>query len=258
MRYELVKRTIPRSRQDGSDHSAPPRMAKVQIPFWLLDPSKLRSKLNLFDDGAVVWWVATGEEPALAEPPHDPLTSWVALAYVGGIEQGGPGLDPKLDREARLQVASEVLSEEDLVVVETIAIPRRYRCLTAQDLEKMIRNAPSYVDRLWAACWLTLTGWTESCHCDFKDVCAEFPMGEIDESVHAAFAREQGVMSEDLVGMARVGRTHEAGIIHQRLSICQTYYGLNGPPPYEHVRQTIPALPGWRTVSRLVPDGARW
>jgi len=234
--------------------AAPQCVVRVQVPFWFFDRSKLGIKLNLFDDGGAVWWAATGEEPPLPCPPHDPLTSWVALAYVGGIETGGPGLDPMLDREARLQVASEILNEEELFVVETIAVPRRYRRLAARELEQMIRGAPSYVDRLWAACWLTLIGWTESGQCSFKDVCPEFPMGELDESVRMAFLREQDVAGEDVVGTARIGRTEESGLIHRRISICQTYYGLNGPPPYEYVRDTIPALPGWKTVSRLIPD----
>ena len=229
----------------------------MQVPFWLLDPTRLESKLNLFDDGAVVCWRATGENPPPPRPPHDPLTSWVALAYVGGIEEDGPALAPRLDREARLQIASEVLAEDELLVVETIAIPRRYRCLDAGVLEQVVRHAHSYVDRLWAACWLTLTGWTESRRCGFRDVCADFPMGEIDELVQTAFIRERDVARDDLVGKARLGRTRESDLIHQRLSICQTYYGLNGPPPYECVRATIPMQSGWKAVSRLVPDDVR-
>jgi hypothetical protein len=229
-------------------------IAKVQLPFWLLDPVRLESKLNLFDDDAVVWWVATGERPARPLPPHDPLTSWVALAYMGGIEEGGPGLEPRLDREARLRIASEVLGEDELLVVETLAIPHRYRCLGAETLEEIVRHAHSYVDRLWAACWLTLTGWTESRHCGFRDVCADFPMGELDELVYAAFVREQEVARGDSVGIVRIGKTRESGLIHQRLSICEAYYGLNGPPPYECVRETIPVRTGWKTVSRLVPE----
>lgn len=228
------------------------------MPFWFLDARKLSDKLNLFDDGATLWWVATGEQPTPPPRPYDPLTSWVALAIIGAIERGGPCLEPQLDREARLELAGEVLSEEELLIVETIAVPKLYRCLTALELEDMIRTASSYIDRLWAACWLTLTGWTESQSCSFHDVSPTYPAGELNEAVHAAYAREHGVASDtDLVGAARIGQTREARLIHERLRICETYYGLNGPPPYEHVRHTIPGGQGWRSVMHLVPDSPR-
>jgi hypothetical protein len=231
---------------------------KVQIPFWFFDLAKLPDKLNLFDEGAIVWQVATGEAPSPPRPPHDPLTSWVALAFLGGLEQGGPGLNPDLDREARLELARQVLNDEELLVVETIAVPKRYRCMNARELEQVIRSSSSHLDRLWAACWLILTGWTESRHCTFKDVSPKHPMGELDEAIRSAYAREHGVTSAgDLIGMARVGRTHEANLIHYRLSICQTHYTLNGPPPYECVHQTIPGGSGWRPVIRLIPDNGR-
>ncbi len=230
----------------------------MQVPFWFLDVSKLARKLNLFDDPAAVWRVATGEDPPPPRCPYDQLTSWVALACIGGIEKGGPGLQPELDREARLAIASEILTDEQLLVVETIAVPRRYRHMAALELEDMIRHAKSHSDRLWAACWLTLIGWTESRQCSFKDVSPASPMGEIDEAIRAAHARENGVLSaRDLLGAARVGQTQAALLIHQRLGICQEHYALNGPPPYECVRHTIPANRGWRRVVRLVPGEER-
>jgi hypothetical protein len=226
----------------------------VQVPFWLLDRDGLRRKLNLFDDGAVVCCAATGEQPSPPASPHDPLTSWVALAIVGDLELGGLGLDPHLDREQRLRVAGTVLGKDELFVVETIAVPRRYRASAARELEELVRHGSSYTDRLWAACWLILVGWTESERCGFEDVCAQFPMGELDETIYMAFARERGVSAEDAVGRSRLGRTDEAIAIHRRLSICHTYYGINGPPPSECVSRTITRGLGWRVVSRLVPD----
>jgi len=230
---------------------------KVQVPFWFFDPAKLELKLNLFDEGALVWRAVTGEDPPPSRPPHDPFTSWVALAYVGGIEKDGPCLKSELDRGARLKVAMDVLTDDQLLVVETIAVPKRYRELDAYALEDMVRNAGTYVDRLWAGCWLTLTGWTESKLCSLEDVCAEHPMGELDEAVRSAYAREHGVMSDqDVIGTARIGRTYDASLIDQRISICQAHYSLNGPPPYECVAHTITPGPGWKRVTHLVPDGS--
>lgn len=246
----------PTGRRGNPERGAPRSARKVQVPFWFLDRAKLLDKLDLFDEGALVWRAATGETPAPACPPYDPLTSWVALAYVGGIERGGPCLEPGLDREARLDLAREVLSDEELLVVETIAVPHRYRCMPAPELEAMVRRADSYLDRLWAACWLILIGWTASRHCSFRDVSSEHPLGEIDEAVRCAYAREHRVAGDaDLLGQARIGRMPEANLIHRRLAICQTHYGLNGPPPYDCVRQTIPEGSGWKRVVRLVPDG---
>lgn len=231
---------------------------RVQVPFWFLDAGKLADKLNLFDDGATIWWIATGEHTAPPPRPYDPLTSWVALAIVGGLEQGGPCLEPRLDREARLKLAGDILSDEELLIVETIAVPKRYRCLPALELEDMIRTASSYVDRLWAACWLTLTGWTESHDCSFQDISPTYPSGELNEAVRAAYAREHGVANDaDLVGTARIGQTREACLIHERLLICETHYGLNGPPPHEHTRHTIPSGQGWRRIVHVVPDSTR-
>ena len=227
------------------------------MPFWFLDASKLTDKLNLFDDGAATWWAATGEHPAPPPRPYDPLTSWVALAIVGGLERGGPCLESRLDREARLRLAGEVLSEEELLIVETIAVPKRYRHIAALELEDMVRTASTYVDRLWAACWLTLTGWTESEQCSFEDVSPASPTGELNAAVRAAYAREHGVTSDaDLLGTARVGQTRGAHLIHERLRICEAHYGLNGPPPREQVRHTIPGGPGWKTVVHVIPDSA--
>lgn len=234
------------------------RFERAQVPFWFFDSAQMELKLNLFDEGALIWRSATGEDPAPPQPPHDPFTSWVALAYVGGIEKNGPCLKAELDRAARLKVAGEVLTDDELVVVEAIAVPKRFRKLDAVTLEALVRNADSYVDRLWAGCWLTLIGWTESRQCSLKDVCAEHPMGELDEAVRSAFAREHGVASaQDVIGTVRVGRTRDADLIDLRINICQAHYALNGPPPYEYVNDTVAPAPGWKLVARLVPDGSQ-
>jgi hypothetical protein len=254
---DRVRKGSRKSSGRSGPHTEATLVERVQVPFWFFDPEKLELKLNLFDEGAALWRAATGEDPPPPEPPHDPFTSWVALAYVGGIEENGPGLGSELDREARLRVAADALTEDQLLVVETIAVPKRYRKLNAHALENLVRSAESYVDRLWAACWLTLTGWTESTHCSLEDVCAERPMGELDEAVRSAFAREHGVASDqDVIGTARIGRSYDASLIDLRISICQAHYALNGPPPYEYVKDTITPGPGWTLVARLVPDGS--
>jgi hypothetical protein len=238
----------------GTPESMQSARPRVQVPFCFLESAKLADRLNLFDDGAVIWKVVNGQLPPPAPAPYDPLTSWVALAYLGGLEEGGPCLKPELNREARLAIAGGILEREELLVVETIAVPRRYRNRGAYELEETIRSATSYVDRLWAACWLTLIGWTESAQCSFADVSPEFPMGEIDHRIRSAYMCERGLSdTSDLFSRARIGGSPEATLIHRRISICQTHYKLNGPPPYECVRQTLPPEPGWREVLRLVP-----
>jgi hypothetical protein len=249
---------LPGALRSATPESVQPVRPRVQVPFCFLENAKLADRLNLFDDGAVIWEVINGESPPPAPAPYDPLTSWVALAYLGGLEEGGPCLKPELNREARLAVASEILDREELLVVETIAVPRRYRNRSAYELEETIRSATSYLDRLWAACWLTLIGWTESAQCCFADVSPEFPMGEIDHWIRSAYMREHGLSDAgDIFSRARIGGSHEATLIHRRISICQTHYKLNGPPPHECVCQTLPPELGWREVLRLVPQEQR-
>lgn len=224
---------------------------RVQVPFWFLERP---DQLDLFDGDATIWALATGDCPPTAERPYDRLTAWIALAFIGGIEHGGPVLDGSLDRDARLDLARIVLSEEEWLVVETIAVPKRYRQLTARRLESLIRHAPDYHDRLWAACWLVLVGWVRSRDCGFQEASARFPLGELEEAVIAAFADGQGVASpHDEVGMKRISATYEVNLALHRLAICEAHYELNGPPPYDCVKKTIGGHSGWRHVMRAVP-----
>ncbi len=225
----------------------------VQIPFWAFG-GRLTEHLELADDDAAIWQIATGDEPPPVERPNDPLTAWVALAYHGGIELGGPVLRRELDREQRLDVAKQVLNEDEWLIVETIAVPRRYRREPAQQLEEMIRTASDYRDRMWASCWLTLVGWTLSQQCSFSDVSERYPLGELEHTILDCYAHSRGVSSRsDAVGWRRIGGAYETNLVLHRLAICEVHYRLNGPPPYDEMRDTVPGGDGWKEVVRLVP-----
>lgn len=225
----------------------------VQIPFWAFG-GRLTEHLELSDDDAAIWQVATGEEPPPLERPNDPLTAWVALAYRGGIELGGPVLRRELDREQRLDVAKQVLNEDEWLVVETIAVPRRYRREPARQLEEMIRTAADYRDRMWASCWLTLVGWTLSGQCSFGDVSEQYPLGELEHTILDCYAHSRGVRGRsDAIGWRRICGDYETNLLLHRLAICEVHYRLNGPPPYDEMRDTVPGGDGWKEVVRLVP-----
>ena len=101
-------------------------ISEVMVPFRFLDSNYI-GEIDLLDDMRIVQEAAFGREEERELPPHDPFTSWVAFARLGYIEEGGPLLDPKLNREQRLDVARTVLTEEEVIVVESIAVPKRYR-----------------------------------------------------------------------------------------------------------------------------------
>jgi hypothetical protein len=229
----------------------------VQLPFWAFD-AKLCESLDLTDGDADICRIATGDDPPPAERPNDPLTAWVALAYHGGIEWGGPVLRRELDREQRLEIAKQVLNEDEWLVVETIAVPRRYRHEPAKRLEEMIRTAPDYRDRMWASCWLILVGWTTSPQCSFSDVSNEFPLGELEHLILDCYAHSRGVETRrDSIGWRRICGDYETNLVLHRLAICETHYRLNGPPPHEQMRDTVPGGDGWKRVVRLVPEYSR-
>jgi hypothetical protein len=138
---------------------------RIIIPFKFLDLSQIDHRLDPLDSGGHLMKIATGEFPPREPRPEDPLTAWVTLAHLGLIEEGAPPLHwskpQHLNREQRLEAAREVLSEAELLMVESIAVPKRYRTIPARELEEMIRTAPDYIDRMWAGCWLTLVGWAQ-------------------------------------------------------------------------------------------------
>lgn len=226
----------------------PPRVRwdQVIIPFRFLDLSRI-DELDLFPGRA--HYLSTGSYPDGREPrPQDPFTAWVTMAHLGLIEKGvvHSELDPDLDREQRLAAAFELLTDDELLIVETIAVPKRYREMSAQKLAEMVRTSASYIDRMWAACWLTLVGWTESKECTFRNESA-MPQGvdnELEETVIEACAE-----SVNDIGA-------EVKLIGRRIGICATHYSLNGPPPYELMKDTVPLGPGWKQVVRIVPEKA--
>lgn len=228
-------------------------IAAVQVPFNFFDTAKCTINLELLDD------LCDSKAPRDAERPFDLLTAWVAFAYMGGIEKcGGWYFKPELDREQRLNIASQYLSPAEMLIVETIAVPQRFRKLNACKLEEMIRTASDYRDRMWAACWLTLVGWTESQQCGFASHSSGGLVHDvIGDLIVEAYAHSVGVVSkDDIHGWQQIDESHEANLVGRRLSICEEHYDRNGPPPYEYTCNTVPLGPGWKQVVRLVPERA--
>jgi hypothetical protein len=246
-------------RQQSERRRVPYCDDEVIIPFKFYDLSRI-GQLDPLDSGGHVMAVATGEHPAPERRPYEPLTAWVTLAHLGLVEEDNPLFKAELTREQQLEAARAVLTEPQLMLVESIAVPKRYRSLLVGELEEMIRTAPDYTDRMWAGCWLTLVGWTESPECSFRDQ-SETPsrmMGELEEAIVEAYAASIGVTSrDDAVGWRRVDESYEANLIGHRLTLCETHYDLNGPPPYECMAQTLPLGSGWKQVIRVVPEKAR-
>jgi hypothetical protein len=229
---------------------------EIVIPCAFFDLDKLYL-LDLFDKEGRVVEALTGEIVPREKPPYDPLTAWLTMAILGLIERGGPLLAPGLDRDRRLDLAREVLNEDEFAIVETIAVPRRYREMEATHLAAMVRTAKSHLDRMWAACWLILVGWTRSADCTFRQI-SEMPqgsLGELEEMVVDGFARGIGVRGrDDIVGWCRIEESCEAQWISWRLGTCETYYEVNGPPPYECVQRTVAGHRGWKKMVRLLPE----
>ncbi|HEX3910178.1 MAG TPA: hypothetical protein VHW67_05695 [Solirubrobacteraceae bacterium] len=240
---------------DRDAHDVPSFTGNVQVPFYFYDERALIRHLDLFDSDAHLWREATGgQEAPKPQRPNDPLTAWVALAYLGGLEAGGPVLPEELDREERLELAARVLSPEELLVVETIAVPSHFRQQQAASLEELVLYGRNYKDRLWSACWLILTGWTARSDCALREVTDEHPVGRLEHAVLDAYALSTGIdRKSDLFGWKRISADYESNLILHRLAICEMHYRLNGPPPYEHMKETVSIGKGWRPVVRLVP-----
>jgi hypothetical protein len=250
---------MPRRRRAAPErrHLPPYTDPSVLVPLGFVTNERRMYRLDPLDDAGWLMKAATGKYPPREPRPYDTLTAWVTLAHMGCLELGGPYLKPELDREQRLEKARELLTEAEFLIVESIAVPQRYRKLPATELEQMVRTAPDYLDRMWAGCWLTLTGWTDQADCPFtRKETEEFPYGEeLEERIVEAYAHSIGVTSkEDALGWWRIDWGYEGNLPGRRLSICDTHYDLNGPPPYEHMSNTIPEGPGWRRVTHLVPE----
>jgi hypothetical protein len=239
-------------RDPHDDEDIPCARDNAVIPFeYLRDSDKITG--YLLGGAASIKGMLFGHQ-SQEEPPNDPLTSWTALAHMGEIELCGNCLDPKFDREQRLELAKVVLNPGEWLRVETIAVPRRYRAMAKDELVVLIRSGESWEDGLWAYCWLILTGCSQADDWPFdKGPLDEHPEGEAEELLLDAYAASKGVMSlDDELGWVRVGRTYDAGLIVVRPIICRTHYEFNGPPPYEQMQNTVPMKPGWRQLTQAV------
>jgi hypothetical protein len=95
--------------------------------------------------------------------------------------------------------------------------------------------------------------------CTFSDSSDDFPLGELEHAILDCYARSCGVnVRSDSVGWRRIYGDYETNLVLHRLAICEVHYRLNGPPPYEQVRDTVPGGDGWREVVRLVPEHPRY
>lgn len=235
----------------ADDGDMPYAREDAVIPFeYLRDSDKITGYLlgGVASMGAMLF----GREGPVAAP-NDPLTSWTALAHMGEMELCGNCLDPKLDREQRLELAKIVLDPGEWLRVETIAVPRRYRSMTKDELVELIRNGESWEDGLWAYCWLVLSGCTRTPDWPFVKFSAAHPEGEVHELLFDAYAASQGVTSfDDELGWARVCRSYNAGLINCRPIICYGHYKYNGPPSYEQMQTTVPIELGWRQLTTAV------
>jgi hypothetical protein len=226
----------------------------VPIPFELLTNEPTKYRFDIFNEHP------PGPQPDPLNPYtpwDDTFLAWLTLAYRGDIERGGPLLDYALDREQRLERAKEVLTEDEFVLVEAVAVPAKYRQLPAAELEEMIRNGSDYIDAMWAACWLTLTGWRYSLECRLLPdnvTSDEFPTGqEIYERIRMMYGATIGVNSPDdpvWEELNEAGR--ELDRVMTRVNACEDHYHFNGPPPYRLVSKTIPQNPNWIPL-QLVP-----
>jgi hypothetical protein len=246
---------MPRRQRRYEPRKVPELIRAVHLPFDALQGNEVIG-LNFFERSKQMMEVFLGPlEPE--KPPNDPLTAWATLAHIGGIEEGGHRFKPELDREQRLALAAKALNEAELLYVESIAVPKRYRTLSVDALVEMIWTAPDYLDRMWAGCWLTLIGWVESPEDTFRSM-DEMPprhCGEMEETIVDAHARSIGVTSQDdKLGWERIDRGYEANMVSQRLTICGCHYDMNGPPSYEQTCATLPEKAGWKMVRQLIPD----
>ena len=83
-------------------------------------------------------------------------------------------------------------------------------------------------------------------------------VGEMEETIIEVYAHSIGVTSrDDLFGWHRVDTSYEVKLLGRRLSICETHYMLNGPPSYEHTKNTVPLAPGWKQAVQVVPENPR-
>jgi hypothetical protein len=225
----------------------------VVIPFeWLRTPEKIEGRLlgQIQRLGEMVFG------NSCEYPPFDCLTAWTTMAHLGQIEQGGICLEPQLDREERLKLAATMLDPGELVRIETIAVPRHVRQMTLEQLVAVIYTEDNFYDAFWAACWMILVGF--HLHPDYpfdEGDSDKFPGGEMNCRLFCTFGEAVGVTElDDELGWTRLHRSYTGDLIGVARTICRWHYKYNGPPPYEHMADTVPRQPGWRSIELVLPD----
>jgi hypothetical protein len=186
--------------------------------------------------------VSMHSEAIRGEPegwPKERFQLALAWAYFGGIEAGDNFFNDEegLSREAILEIFRKMLSDEEMVAIETVAVPQRIRAQSGAALEQLMRTG-SFEDRVYSLIWMTLTGWRASSE-------SSVPTGYIDFATDIEEVYLAEVCTDDKL-MAEARR---------RFSMAKMLHTYCGPPPLAISGPTLGApRSGWRTITYMVPN----
>lgn len=186
--------------------------------------------------------VSIHSEARRGEPegwPRERFQTALAWAYFGGIEAGDNFFNDAegLSREAILEIFREMLSDEEMVAVETVAVPQRIRAQSGAALEQLMRTG-SFEDRVYSLIWMTLTGWRDSSESTIPTRYIDF-LVDIEETYLSEVCTDDKLLAE----------------ASERISMAKSLHTFCGPPPLAISGPTLGApRPGWRTITYMVPD----
>lgn len=169
------------------------------------------------------------------DEPEEMFAALCAAAYLGCFDNGYL-MEKPTTREERLKMYAGVLPEDRLETVMAVAVPQRYRELSAAELEEMVRTGTAE-DRPWAACWLALCGWFDSDDCTLLG-------NDPDERQERIGHYLQEVITDE----------EECRRWDNRVGAAAWMYLMNGPPPLGISRPCLGGIrPGWVEMVQLVP-----
>jgi len=171
--------------------------------------------------------------------PKERFQTALAWAYFGGIEAGDDFFNHAegLSREAILEIFRDLLTDEEMVAVETVAVPQHIRARSGRELERLVQDG-SFEDRVYSLIWMTLTGWRDSAESGIPTGYIDFAT-DIEEVYLAEVCTDETLMAQ----------------VRHRLSMAKMLHTYCGPPPLAISGATLGGLrPGWRTITFMVPD----